>query len=124
MEVNNESFEELFKAEGSGKLQQIKPGQKITATIVGISEETTFLDVGSKSEGVLNSAELVDKEGNFIKKTGDRIEVYFLQTKGFEQLFAGRNGRECLYRKQCRFHWNDQCPRLRQRVFWKNVYWQ
>jgi len=88
MEADNDSFEELFQAEDSRKLQQIKPGQKITATIVGIGEETTFLDVGGKSEGVLNSSELVDKEGNFSKNVGDRIEVYFLQTKGFEQLFT------------------------------------
>jgi len=88
MEANNDSFEKLFQAEDSRQLQQIKPGQKITATIVGIGEETTFLDVGGKSEGALNSSELVDKEGNFTKNIGDRIEVYFLQAKGFEQLFT------------------------------------
>ena len=92
MEADNDSFEELFQAEDSRKLQQIKPGQKITATVVGIGEETTFLDVGGKSEGVLNSSELVDKEGNFSKKVGDRIDVYFLQTKGFEQLFTATIG--------------------------------
>ncbi len=88
MEVKNESFEELFKVEETKKLRRIKPGEKITATIVGIGQETTFLDVGGKSEGVLNSSELADKEGNFTKEIGDRIEVYFLQTKGSEQLFT------------------------------------
>ena len=88
MEVKNESFEELFKVEETKKLRRIKPGEKITATIVGIGQETTFLDVGGKSEGVLNSSELADKEGNFTKATGDRIDVYFLQTKGSEQLFT------------------------------------
>ncbi len=88
MEVKNESFEELFKVEETKKLRRIKPGEKITATIVGIGQETTFLDVGGKSEGVLNSSELADKEGHFTKATGDRIDVYFLQTKGSEQLFT------------------------------------
>ena len=63
MEVKNESFEELFKVEETKKLRRIKPGEKITATIVGIGQEPTFLDVGGKSEGVLNSSELADKEG-------------------------------------------------------------
>ena len=88
MEVKNESFEELFKVEETKKLRSIKPGEKITATIVGIGQETTFLDVGGKSEGVLNSSELADKEGNFTKEIGDKIDVYFLQTKGSEQLFT------------------------------------
>ncbi len=88
MEVKNESFEELFKVEETKKLRRIKPGEKITATIVGIGQETTFLDVGGKSEGVLNSSELADKEGSFTKEIGDRIDVYFLQTKGSEQLFT------------------------------------
>ena len=88
MEVNNESFEELFKAENTKKLRRIKPGQKITATIVGIGEETTFLDVGGKSEGVLNSSELTDKDGEITKQIGDTIDVYYLQTKGAEQLFT------------------------------------
>jgi len=88
MEGNNESFEELFKVENTKKLRRIEPGQKITATIVGIGEETTFLDVGGKSEGVLNSSELIDKDGELLKQIGDSIDVYYLQTKGAEQLFT------------------------------------
>jgi small subunit ribosomal protein S1 len=76
MEVNNESFEELFKVENTKKLRRIEPGQKITATIVGIGEETTFLDVGGKSEGVLNSSELIGKDGELTKQIGDSIDVY------------------------------------------------
>jgi len=88
MEGNNESFEELFKVESTKKLRRIEPGQKITATIVGIGQETTFLDVGGKSEGVLNSSELIGKDGELIKQIGDSIDVYYLQTKGAEQLFT------------------------------------
>ena len=52
-ETDKESFEELFKAEKTTKIRHLSPGQKIKATIVGINDETTFLDVGGKSEGVL-----------------------------------------------------------------------
>jgi len=87
-DTGNESFEELFKAEKTKKIKHLTPGEKIKATIVGINDETTFLDVGGKSEGVLNSSELKDSEGNFRYQLGDKIDVYFLQAKAAEQLFT------------------------------------
>ena len=87
-EANSESFEDLFKAEANKKIKRLEPGQKVKATIVGMNAETTFLDVGGKSEGVLNSSELKDKEGNFTHKEGDTLDVYFLQAKNSERLFT------------------------------------
>ncbi len=87
-ETDNASFEELFKAEKTQKIKHLTPGQKIKATIVGINDETTFLDVGGKSEGVLQSSELRDNEGNISYQLGDIIDVYFLQAKASEQLFT------------------------------------
>ncbi|MDK9708415.1 MAG: 30S ribosomal protein S1 [Desulforhopalus sp.] len=84
----SESFEDLFKAEETKKIRHLTPGQKIKATIVGINNESTFLDVGSKSEGVINSSEIRDGEGNFTHKIGDVIDVYFLRSKSSEQLFT------------------------------------
>lgn len=87
-EANNESFEDLFKAEDNKKIRHLKPGQKIRATIVGIHEETTFLDVGGKSEGILNTSELRDADGTIGNQVGDTLDVYFLQAKSSEQLFT------------------------------------
>lgn len=87
-DTTNENFEDLFKAEETRKIKHLTPGQKIKATIVGITPESTFLDVGSKSEGILNSAELKDSEGNYTKNLGDSIDVYFLRSKSSEQLFT------------------------------------
>jgi len=87
-EGNNDSFEDLFKAEETKTIRHLTPGEKIKATIVGINDDTTFLDVGGKSEGVLNSSELKDSEGNINYEQGDVLEVYFLQVKKSEQLFT------------------------------------
>ncbi|MBU1564890.1 MAG: 30S ribosomal protein S1 [Proteobacteria bacterium] len=84
----SESFEDLFKAEETKKIRHLTPGQKIKATIVGINNESTFLDVGSKSEGVLNSSEIKDGDGNFTHKIGDLIDVFYLKSKPSEQLFT------------------------------------
>lgn len=85
---SSSSFEELFKAEETKKIRHLTPGQKIKATIVGMNSESTFLDVGTKSEGVVNSSELKDAEGNFTRQVGDTIDVYFLRAKPSEQLFT------------------------------------
>jgi small subunit ribosomal protein S1 len=88
----NESFADLFKAEENKKLKKLKPGQKVGATIVNITQENTFLDVGTKSEGVIRTAELTDETGAMRAQVGDRIELYFLGTKGGEQLFTAAIG--------------------------------
>jgi len=84
----NDSFADLFKAEETKKLKKLKPGQKVRATIVNITPENTFLDVGTKSEGVLRTAELCNNAGEIAAKVGDQIEAYFLQAKGGEPLFT------------------------------------
>ena len=88
MEEKVETFAELFGQNDTKKLRRFSPGQKITATIVGISGESTFLDIGSKSEGVMNTSELRDKEGNLTAAVGERVEVYYLQSKNTEHLFT------------------------------------
>lgn len=85
---NQDSFEALFEAEPTKKIRHLKPGQKVRATIVGITGESVFLDVGSKSEGVLDASELKDEEGNVLKEVGDKIDVYFLRARSSEQLFT------------------------------------
>jgi small subunit ribosomal protein S1 len=92
MDTTDDSFEDLFQAEDQKKMRRIAPGQKITATIVGISGESVFLDVGSKSEGVMNSAEITDSTGQTTKAVGDTVEVYYLKSRSGENLFTRRLG--------------------------------
>lgn len=62
------------------------------AEIVGISGESVFLDVGAKSEGILNSSEVSDDEGNISVNVGDTIEVYYIRSKGSGLMFTTRVG--------------------------------
>ncbi len=88
----NDSFEALLKEDEAKRIRHFSPGQKITATIAAISGESIFLDTGGKSEGILNAAELQDKEGNLTADLGEKVEVYFLQQKKSEQLFTTKIG--------------------------------
>ncbi len=92
MEKNTESFADLFNDDTKKTVRRLNRGQRITATIVGISGESIFLDTGAKSEGILNSSELKDSEGNLTVSVGDSVEVYFIQAKSSEQIFTTRIG--------------------------------
>ncbi len=92
MDVNNESFADLFNQEETKKLRHFSPGQKVTATIITVSGESIFLDVGGKSEGILDSAELKDETGELTVAAGDHIEVYFLRSTGSEMIFTAKLG--------------------------------
>jgi len=88
MSEDSTSFAELFQESESKSVRRLKPGQKITATIVGISGETVFLDTSGKSEGILDASELLNDDKENVAAVGDKIEVYFLKTKNGAQLFT------------------------------------
>lgn len=54
---------------------EIAPGKVVYAKVVGISNDSVFVDVGAKSEGVIAKAELVDENGEIAVKEGDSIEA-------------------------------------------------
>ncbi|MBK8011269.1 MAG: S1 RNA-binding domain-containing protein [Deltaproteobacteria bacterium] len=54
---------------------EIVPGKVVYAKVVGISNDSVFVDVGAKSEGVIAKAELVDENGEIAVKEGDSIEA-------------------------------------------------
>ncbi len=92
MEETFDSFEALLNQQEEKKIKKLIPGQRIKADVVGISGESVFLDVGAKSEGVLNSSEVTDQEGNLSVKIGDKIEVYYIRSHGTELMFTTRVG--------------------------------
>jgi len=92
MENMSESFEQLLQSEDKKPPQRIQPGEKIKALVAGISGENVFLDVGGKSEGILDAAELHDDEGNVTVAIGETLEVYFLQSRRSEQIFTTKLG--------------------------------
>ncbi|MFN2352923.1 MAG: 30S ribosomal protein S1 [Desulfopila sp.] len=92
MDTFSDSFEELFQSEENKSVKKITPGEKVTAVVAGISGENVFLDVGAKSEGILEASEVTDGEGNITVAVGDLLDVYFLQAKKSEHIFTTRLG--------------------------------
>ena len=67
---------------------RFEPGQMIEAKIVSISGDYIFLHLGGKSEGVLDAAEMTDKDGNITVKEGDTIKAFFMAAKSGERHFT------------------------------------
>ncbi|THB70517.1 MAG: 30S ribosomal protein S1 [Desulfobulbaceae bacterium] len=92
MDHENDSFEALLNQQDEKPLKRLSPGQKIQARVVGIDNETIFLDVGLKSEGIVNSSEFTDENGELTVAIDDLVTVYYLKSGGAEQLFTARIG--------------------------------
>ena len=71
-------------------MEKLQPGQALETQIVSISNDCIFLQLSGKSEGILERAELTDKDGKLTVKEGDPIKVFFLQAKNGEMRFTTR----------------------------------
>ena len=71
---------------------RFEPGQQVDATVVRISNDWIFLDLGGKSEGSLSKGELVGKDGQLTVQEGDRLRAYFLSANRNGMLFTTRMG--------------------------------
>jgi len=55
--------------------QVVKVGNKVRGTVISIDEEHAFVDLGGKSEGIMDIAALRDAEGNISVAVGDEVEA-------------------------------------------------
>ena len=75
--AGQESFAELL-AKSSTRRARLKPGERVKATVVGISGEVVYIDLGGKSEGVIDISEFRDENGDVTVQEGAQVEAYFV----------------------------------------------
>ena len=84
----------LYERSLSG-FSSFKPGQSIETEVVSISNDSVFLQLSGKSEGIIDREELLDKDGNLAVKVGDSIRAFFLKAENGELRFTTRiSGKE------------------------------
>lgn len=64
-----------FEQQGGEKREDPPVGAKVTGKILSIGEETAFVDLGTKSEAVIETAQLKDAEGNLTANVGDSLDA-------------------------------------------------
>jgi len=84
---DTKTFAEMFE-ESYAVPKRFSVGEKAEATIVKISPEWIFIDLGAKSEGYIDKKEFIDDEGNLSVKEGDAVTAYFLSSRHSERLFT------------------------------------
>ena len=89
--MSDETFADLFQDKPVSRTT-LQPGNRVEATVVGISGDNIFLDAGGKSEGILNAAEVRNPDGELTVAVGDRIQVFFLAARSGEMVFTTRLG--------------------------------
>jgi small subunit ribosomal protein S1 len=75
-----EDFETMFEA--SARAKRVEKGQTIEGTVVSIGAEVALVDVGGKSEAVIDIDELKDHEGNLEVHVGDHVQAVVVSTAG------------------------------------------
>jgi small subunit ribosomal protein S1 len=75
-----EDFAAMFEA--SLQAKPVAKGQTVEGTIVKIGPEVALVDVGGKSEAVIDVAELKDADGALEVAVGDRIQATVVSTMG------------------------------------------
>ena len=86
------SFAQLLE-ETYAKPATLEAGQKVSATVVRISKEWVFIDLGGKSEGYFALHEVVGTDGQVTIKEGEQVSAYFLGAGKGGMQFTTRLGK-------------------------------
>ena len=73
---HGESFAELIEKSGPFP-ERLSPGRKIKSRVIGVSGDHVYIDLGGKTDGVIDIDELKDETGSLTVKEGDEIEAFF-----------------------------------------------
>jgi small subunit ribosomal protein S1 len=99
-EPEEESFAELFEAYSKGVSEDLSVGDKVTGRIIAVEKDSVFVDTGSKVDGVVERAELLDENGELPFAVGDTLELYVVAANESEirlsKAVSGAGGLEVL----------------------------
>jgi len=79
-DLEKDEFEKLLE-ESLKSRDDFTSGDKIEGTLVLIGKESSFLSISGKSEAIIDTVELKDKDGTLLYKKGDKITAYVVSTK-------------------------------------------
>ena len=69
------SFEELLEASSEAPGRKLFPGDQVSGKVLKVSKDTIFVDLGGKSEGIVDIQEFLGKGGDLTIKQGDWVEM-------------------------------------------------
>ena len=80
----SEDFAKLYESFTSGMSERLRVGDRISGPIISIGKDSVFVDTGTKIDGAVDSAELLDDQGRLPYQVGDTLELYVASVSGDE----------------------------------------
>ena len=71
-----QSFAAMLESYSPAIEREINIGDKISGKVISIGKDSIFVDTGTKIDGVVDKAELIDAEQNLALSEGDTLELY------------------------------------------------
>ncbi len=84
IEGAEESFAEMLESSLAGSDRRLKVGDKVVGKIIGISNDSVFIDTGAKIDGVADRSELLNEDGEMTLGEGDSVELFVVSTANNE----------------------------------------
>ncbi len=75
-ENEDENFADLLESYSSGMSESLQVGDKISGEIISIGSDAVFIDTGTKIDGGVDKAELLDENKELPYKEGDVLELF------------------------------------------------
>lgn len=71
----DENFADMYEAYMTEQ-SDLRVGDQISGEIIGIGDKNVFINTGTKTDGVVEKGELLDKDGRLPYTKGDRLDLY------------------------------------------------
>jgi len=72
----SEEFASLLDDYMTDSAAEVRMGDKITGEVIAIGQDSIYIHIGGKEDGVVEKAELLDEEGELSCKVGDRLDLF------------------------------------------------
>jgi small subunit ribosomal protein S1 len=71
-------FATLLDAYSPTEKTDMQVGDKVEGKIISIGKDSIFIDIGNKIDGIVETAEMLDKDKQLPHKEGDTVELYIV----------------------------------------------
>ena len=83
-EDSSADFAALLDEYMADSAAEIRVGDKITGEVIAIGQDSVYIHIGGKEDGVVDKNELLDENGDLVCDKGDRMDLYVVAAGGGE----------------------------------------
>lgn len=81
-----------YEARAGKKSRGVRTGDTVVGTVVAISSDAVFIGLDGKSEGLIERAELINKDGELTVKVGDTLKAFVVAFRDGQAVLRTRLG--------------------------------